>query len=244
MTHVLEELELYAVDALPATDRDRVTAHLAGCPACEGELRMIARVVDALPEAAPDREPPPLLRERILRSATIDAPAVVATRARASWAPRRLAVAGLAAAAVVLAAIDVGALGQLRSTADELSVLDRTLVDVSHAERAWYMGGTGDYAGSGGTLYVAGKTGRAFVLFHDLRPIAPTARYAVWLITTDGQRWTRAASFLPDGQPYQRIDIDAQVVAYRRCAVTVETTTTERPLGPVAMESNIGPPAQ
>jgi hypothetical protein len=151
-------------------------------------------------------------------------------------------VAGLAAAAVVLAAVDVGAITQLRSTSAELSVLDQTLVDVSHAERSWYMGGKGDYAGSGGTLYVAGKTGHAFVLFHDLKPIAPAARYAVWLVTTDGQRWIRAASFSPDGQLYQRVDIGAQVVAYRSCAVTVETTATERPLGPVAMESDIGPP--
>lgn len=242
MSHVLDELELYAVDALPAIDRDRVTGHLADCPFCRDELSAIARVVDALPEAAPDRTPPPRLRERILQSARTSDPAAAA-RSRV-WTPRRIGVVGLAAAAAVLAALDLTAASQLRSTTNELGALEQTMVDVSHAERSWYMGGTGDYAGSGGTLYVAGRTGHAFVLFHDLKPIAASARYDVWLITTDGQRWIRAASFAPDGQLFQRVDIDAQVVAYRRCAVTVETTAAERPVGPVAMESNIGPPGQ
>jgi len=243
MNHVIDELELYAVDALPAVDRDRVTAHLTGCPACHDELTAIARVVDALPEAVPDREPPARLRDRILASARAEAPVPAAPgRARTPWRPRRIAVAGLAAAAVVLAAVDLGALNRLQTTTEERNTLHRTIADVSFAERSWYMRGTGEYAGSGGTLYVTGKTGRAFVLFHDLKPIEPAARYTVWLVTTDGQRWIRAASFSPDGQPNQRVDIDAQVVAYRRCAVTVEAAATERPSGLVVMESNIGPP--
>ncbi len=35
--------------------------------------------------------------------------------------------------------------------------------------------------------------------------------------------------------------IEAQLVAYRRCAVTVESAAAERPMGVVVMESNIGP---
>ncbi len=244
MSHVDDELELYAVDALPAVDRDRVTAHLAECPACHDELTAIARVVDALPETVPDREPPAPLRDRILVSARTEAPAPApGGRARMPWRPRWIALGGLAVAAVVLAGIDLGALNRLQTTTDERNTLNRTMADVSFAERSWYMRGKGEYAGSGGTLYVTGKTGRAFVLFHDLKAIDPTARYAVWLVTTDDQRWIRAASFSPDGQAYQRVDIEVQMVAYRRCAVTIEAAAAERPSGLVIMESTIGPPA-
>ncbi len=244
MSHVIDELELYAVDALPGAERDRVTAHLAECGSCRDELTAIARVVDALPDTVPDREPPSRLRTRILATARSDVPGAPPSPAgtRLRWRPSWIAIGGLAAAGLALTAVDFGTLDRLETATGELNVLERTIADVSSAERSWYMGGKGDYAGSGGTLFVTGKTGRAFVLFHDLKPIQPTARYTVWLVTTDGQRWIRAATFAPDSRQYQRVDIEAQVVAYRRCAVTVETAATERPTGLVVMESNIGPP--
>ena len=73
--HVTDDLELYALGALRPGEADRVTAHLALCPACRGELAEIATVVSALPDMVLLREPPAGLKERILSAAAADAAA-------------------------------------------------------------------------------------------------------------------------------------------------------------------------
>ncbi|MGH2499176.1 MAG: zf-HC2 domain-containing protein, partial [Candidatus Limnocylindria bacterium] len=61
--HAADDLELYALGALPAEGAARVAAHLAQCAECRGEAIALARVVDELPLTVAEREPPARLRE-------------------------------------------------------------------------------------------------------------------------------------------------------------------------------------
>ena len=72
MVHVTDELELFALDALSAPERARVAAHLAECPACREQARLLEEVAIALPNTLPQRDLPAALRGRVLASARAD----------------------------------------------------------------------------------------------------------------------------------------------------------------------------
>lgn len=68
-----------AAYALGETDADTdMLAHLAGCPACQRDLRAYIQIARVLPYDAPDVAPSPGLRERILAAATAAEPAPAA----------------------------------------------------------------------------------------------------------------------------------------------------------------------
>jgi len=247
--HVVDDLELYALGALGAADADRVTAHLAQCPACRGQLEDIATAVNALPDMVAPREPPAELRARILAAAAADVRPVMA--APAQQVERRLrptrawlGIGALAAAVVLLIALDLDSLRELRAAESERTEYLLTLEKASHGGKSWYMVGLDQWRGSGGTLISPSKADlSAFVMFHDLRPLSAGALYAVWLVAADGH-WVRAANFRPDGQTVQIVDLTVPVDAFAQCAVTIEMASEGKRSGPLVMQSQIGPPAR
>jgi hypothetical protein len=252
LTHVTDELELYAVDALSAPERARVAAHLDDCPACREQARLLEEVAIALPNTLPQRDLPAGLRARVLASARADSAAPVRRRENAwtAWlTPGRLAIAGLVAAVVVLGAADVVTMSTLDSTARALDAArterDQYLdiaVRVSHGGPSWYMAGLDQWAGSGGTLYAPSKANSAaFVVFHDLRPLATGSSYALWLVDGSGH-WQRAANFMPNGDAAQAVVLDAPVEGMSQCALTIETQREGKRSGPLVMQSRIAPP--
>ena len=248
--HVTDDLELYALGALRPGEADAVTAHLAGCPACRGELAEIAMVVNALPDMVPLREPPAGLKDRVLAAAAADAaPRVGASSrrdtARAFRPTRRwLGVAALAAAALLFGALDLNSLRELRSVETERTEYGLLAEKLSHGGRNWYMVGLDQWQGSGGTLYAPGMPNISpFVVFHDLRPLSGGAVYAVWLVDADGH-WVRGANFRPDGHAIQSVDLTVPVDTFAQCAVTIEMQGEGRRSGPLVMQSRIAPPGQ
>jgi hypothetical protein len=247
--HVVDELELYALGALGAGDADRVTAHLAACPACRGALEDIATAVNALPDVVAPREPPAGLRARILAAAAADArPEPVSAAQQPSRRPRQtrawLGIGALAAAAMLLLALDLNSLRELRAAESERAEYALALEKVSHGGKSWYMVGLDQWRGSGGTLIAPMKADvSAFVVFHDLHPLGAGAMYAVWLVDADGH-WVRAASFRPDGQAVQSVDLTVPVDVFVQCAVTIETASEGKRSGPLVMQSQIVPPAR
>ena len=244
--HVTDDLELYALGALGPGEADRVTAHLAACPACREELADIATVVNALPDMVASREPPARLRERILSAASteISRPA----RRETTWSvrPRRgwLGVGALAAAAVLLLALDLNSLRELRTAESERAEYALLADKVSHGGTNWYMVGLDQWQGSGGTLFAPRKPDLSpFVVFHDLRPLNGGAMYAVWLVDADGH-WVRGANFTPNGQAIQGVDLTVPVDNFTQCAVTIEMQAEGNRSGPLVMQSRIAPPGQ
>ena len=248
--HVTDDLELYALGALQPAEADRVTAHLAACAACRAELAEISTVVNALPDMVALREPPSGLKERILSVAAAD---VAAAPSRATirdagrrFQPRRgwLGVGALAAAAVLLLALDLNSLRELRAVESERAQYAQVLEKVSHGGKDWYMVGLDQWQGSGGTLFAPGKPELSpFVVFHDLRPLTRGAVYAIWLIDGDGH-WVRGASFTPDGHLVQSVDLTVAIDTFTQCAVTIEIQSEGKRAGPLVMQSRIFPPGQ
>ena len=67
ITQIEDEAALYALGALPAGEADNFRQRLAaGCPVCHGMLDECRSVVDLLPLAAPEMEPPPSIRARLM----------------------------------------------------------------------------------------------------------------------------------------------------------------------------------
>ena len=246
--HVSDDLELYALGALRPGEADRVTAHLATCPACREQLSEVAIAVNALPDMVPLREPPAGLKERILSAAAADA-SVGRTAARSKretvWAirPTRswLPVGALAAAAILLLGLDLNSLNELRAAESERAEYALIADKVSHGGRNWYMVGLDQWQGSGGTLFAPGKPDLApFVVFHDLRPLAGGAMYTVWLVDADGH-WVRGANFAPNGVAIQGVELTVPVDTFSQCAVTIEMQSSGKRSGPLVMQSRIAP---
>jgi hypothetical protein len=252
MTHVTDELELYALGALTPIDGARVTAHLSECPACREQARAIDEVVQELPETLPGREAPGRLRDRILASARAELAAAGAPRrdARTAWTARLVRPA-LALAVVMWVAVGAAAVvnenlslsSQLRAVAADRAYYESIVEGIRQGGRWWYMAGKDDGTGSGGTLIAPRAEGRPpFVVFHDLRPLPQGQLYTIWLVSSDNT-WVRGANFRPDGKDVQAVDVTAPIAGFDRCAVTIENSAWGRRAGPVVMESRIVPPA-
>lgn len=244
--HVTDDLELYAVGALRPGEADRVAAHLVTCPVCREELAEISTTVDALPDMVATREPPAALKQRILAAAAADLPAPAPRETVWSFRPRwsSLGVSALATAVLLLVALDLNSLHQLNVANDERAEYAATLEKVSHGGKSWYMAGLDRWRGSGGTLIAPGKPdSTAFVVFHDLQKLQGGAVYAIWLVDADGH-WVRGASFTPDGQTVQSVDLTVPVDAFAQCAVTLEMAAAGKRAGPLVMQSRIAPPTQ
>jgi hypothetical protein len=242
--HVQDDLEAYALGALDRADAERVARHLAVCASCTNDAASLAEVVGALPDTVSLRQPRPALRDRILAAAKTEAGQPDrGTPRRWSFGTVRLsrvAFAGLLAAVIVLGAADVDANRRIATVAAERDEYNRTLESLREGTRLWYMAGQDSFAGSGATLYEPRASGkRPFVLFHDLPPIAESQVLTIWLVSPDGA-WARAATFRPNGQDIQVVQINTEVAGFDRCAVSVDDSPSGKH-GSVVMESRIAP---
>ena len=247
MDHVVDDLELYALDALPAADRARVAAHLGACPACREQARLFEDVAISLPQTLPQLDVPARLRTRILSTARGEL-AVPKTRRETAWtswlAPTRLAMAGLALAVLALGAVDLEAMRERDAAISDRNAYADVALRASHGGQNWYMAGLDKWAGSGGTLYSPAKPdAAAYVVFHDLRSLDSGAVYALWLVDADGH-WLRAANFTPSGDLAQAVILDAPVGAAAQCALTVEKQLEGKRAGPLVMQSRIAAAAR
>jgi hypothetical protein len=242
MNHVTDELELFALDALPAPDRARVAEHLAQCPACREQARTLEEVAIALPETLPQRDVPARVRARILATANGEIAVPKAKRGTAwtSWlTPSRFAMAALVIAVLVLASVDVATIRERDAASAQRDAAADVLLRVSHGGQSWYMAGLDQWAGSGGTLIAPSKPDAAsYVVFHDLRPVESGAVYTLWLVDAEGH-WVRAANFSPNGQIVQSVILDAPVAGFAQCALTIEKTSEGKRTGPVVMRSRL-----
>lgn len=185
-----DAIAAYALGVLDPEERERLEAHLAGCPVCRAELARQEAVVGELGFSATPVAPRAELRESLLSE--------IRPRAETAAAPqpiRRFPVAWLGiAAAVMLVAIAALSLILVR-TMNERD-------DAVHAEReiAEYLSGGGtlsplvpapgapaDVATGHGTLAIAPDQEKAMLVIHDLPPSGDGHTYMAWA-ERDGER--------------------------------------------------------
>ena len=145
----------YVLGSLPASEREAFEAHLATCDECANEVRSLAASADALAHVVPQVDPPPEVRDRVLKSVTgsvrpkAEAPSGpdlasgfgrTSSRASTVGGSARTSVVDLrwlAVAASLLVAVAAGAYAaQLRGRVSDLeSQLDRAILRADAGER-------------------------------------------------------------------------------------------------------------
>jgi anti-sigma-K factor RskA len=100
-----EQAALYAIGALEEAERAAFEAHAAGCAECTAEARSLLSVANTLSQTVPQYDPPPGLRDRVLKHVH---PAGSSMKAREARPPRALAP-WLSAAAALAIAVGLGA---------------------------------------------------------------------------------------------------------------------------------------
>jgi anti-sigma-K factor RskA len=69
-----EDFELYELGVLDGGDEAEIKTHLAGCDECRAKLQLARSQLALLALAAPESEPPPAARERIIEAFTAHGP--------------------------------------------------------------------------------------------------------------------------------------------------------------------------
>ena len=168
----------YALDALDEGKRREFERHLSGCEHCRAELAALRDTAGALAFGAASPEPPPELRDRILREAR-NGVVVVPLRARR---PFQLAVGFAAAAALLAIGVGLWATSLARSLDRERSqraALVELLADPGSRDIR--------LANADGRVVVAGD-GRAALVVRDMAPAPKQRDYEIWVIENDTPR--------------------------------------------------------
>jgi anti-sigma-K factor RskA len=123
-----EDLAAYLLDALPADEARAMELHIEGCARCQERTRWLRASVELLPTAVEQLEPPPELKERLMRTVRAEAappPAAQAEvpapeRRQAGWLGRLFALPrpAIALGATVLLA-GAGAIGYALGSGDD-----------------------------------------------------------------------------------------------------------------------------
>jgi anti-sigma-K factor RskA len=184
----------YALDALEPEEERAFEEHLACCDRCREELAGFSALATSLAFAAPDSEPPPQLRGRVLAAARAERENVVAIRRR-----RPYALVAVAAAAVCVA-IGLGVWGATRPGSQPAALSSLPL------------------HGAAGTVLVA-RNGRATLVVSGLKRAPAGKTYEAWVMEGRG---VRAAGLFSGAAPTTVLPLHVPVPAGARVAVTIE----------------------
>jgi len=211
--HVLDLLPGYALDCLDVAEEMQVAEHLAVCSTCRHELESYRKLVEELPDAMAESEPPPSLRDRILQRAREGSASVLAPASKpAGW--RLLPAWSLLSLVVVLL---LGTSNLLLWS--RLNALERRAESQLQTVR---MMGT-PYSPDATGLLVISLDGTHGTLVVDQLPVLEEARqYQLWLIR-DGQR-TSGGVFSVDDKGYKSLYVKSPelLVSYTGFGVTIE----------------------
>ncbi len=103
-----DDIAAYLLGALEPGEAAELERHIAGCPECEQELQRLRPAVRVLPETVERVEAPAALRSRLMeqvRSEAAGPQAAPAAREASRWRFGLRPIAGLAALALIIAAV-------------------------------------------------------------------------------------------------------------------------------------------
>jgi len=218
--HISDTIPAYTLGILEDAEQEEVRRHLSGCAACQEEVRAYQQVLEQLPMAVPQRNPPLYLRAAILQRAAAAAPAPrrAARPAWLAWLSHPLSpAAGWLALIliVVLAGISLSQWQQLQIPAAAVTPTQASDFRLVHMSSPPNGQATGllviSDEGTFGTLVVDG-----------LEPLGPAQQYQLWLVK-DGQRSNGGVfSVQDDGYGVLKIDSPLPLIQYQTFGVTIE----------------------
>jgi anti-sigma-K factor RskA len=187
----------YAVDALDADERARFERHLAGCDACQDEVRGLRETAARL-GAATAIVPPPGMRPRVLAAAARTRQLPPVGRANGAYRtirrrfPRPVTMITVTAAAAVIVALlvlQVTTRGQLNSAQGRNQAIAAVLAAPdAHVE----TGATS--AGGTVTAVISASHREAVITAAGMPSLSGNRVYQLWVITRTG---ARSAGLMP-----------------------------------------------
>jgi anti-sigma-K factor RskA len=237
-----EEIEnMIAAWVLGATDpeeSEEIARHVDGCDTCRATAARLRGIVEAIPLAVEEVEPPPGLRQRILSGAassrTAPAPARLESPARVIQSRRQSIksrpagrVPFAAAAAMVLVALVAGLVVG--------DIVSRSAQPAPTSQVARFnLAGHDSMAGARASVVDLKSDGIAFIDFSGMPALAPGKVYELWLIGA-GNRVDAAGVFVPDSNGNKVVVVSQPLAGYATMAVTIEqgpdgvTAPTQQP---------------
>ncbi|HYY70145.1 MAG TPA: anti-sigma factor [Terriglobales bacterium] len=237
-----DDLLLYALRELTASERTRVEAHLTWCSQCRRETEaMQGTLGTALMTLA---QPPPAaaVRERLLRQIHTETPTTVSVteRKRWFWVPV-FATVLLAAVSVWLWRENAALRGQLkkpaRTTPSDPAQQIRELLAASETEQFTLTPVKSAPVPQGKTVYRASTGTLVFVGSH-LPQVASGKAYELWLLPASGAAPVPAGVFKPDANGNATVVLSnvAAGVRAKGFAITVEPESgSATPTLPIVM---------
>lgn len=227
--HVIDLIAAYALNILEADEAQQVASHLAACSSCATELQSYLRVVEQLPLAAPDANPPAHLKASLMSqlpkkqnftAAEKPAPMRIAPEKRPWWQTLLQALPTLSPAWNLASAVLI-----LVLSASNLFLWQR-IKQLDHPSSRHFI--TVDLQGSPSIPSAAGvlvmdEQGHAGTLVVDGLPVLDNSKtYQLWLIR-DGAR-TSGGVFSVDSLGYGSLWITSQIplTRYDSFGVTIE----------------------
>jgi hypothetical protein len=228
--------------ALGALDGDEATfarEHLATCSKPHPELRDAVSLAAAIGASLPDEDlPSPALRERVLSAARAEGgPSIArlpAPPGRNPWRWATVGTAGLALAASLLLAVQVGESLTLR---DQLATAESRLAAVAtdlgqahtwieravaRGADAYFMDGEGQAEQASFMLVVETDASGAVLLMSGLPTLDADRIYELW-VERDGQV-VGVGTFRPDAAGLAAMTIDASLAGISQAMITIEPT--------------------
>lgn len=234
-TTVCDELQpwlaAYALgEAEPEPD---ALAHLAGCLRCQHDLAEYRAVAGLLPYAAPQHEPAPALRARLIAAVeqaapaphTNIAPAPPTPLRRPRWQPAsRSAWAAYAFAALALALLgwNISLRSQITAQSAELSFHRQTwqsMVALLNDDGLHWYNVTGEQAH--GHVWLTDQSSVACLVAQQLPPLAIGQVYQVWL-DQHGTPISGGTFEAHDGSGWVLVQADEPIAQYQAVYVTIE----------------------
>jgi len=216
--HEDQPLAAYVLGALAPHERAALEQHLAGCAACEQEVRSLQRVADALARSVPQATPPPYLRDRVLAAVGAHPERRVSSDPFKSPSPR--VNKWLPIAALLVLAVGAGAYAlRLQARLDKATTAMAVLAapDLARIDLA------GQPVAPAASARALWSRQRGMVFTASNLPQLPAGRvYQVWVVTAQGPVSAGLLEPDPQGRALQVFTTPPDIAAPVAVAVTLE----------------------
>lgn len=183
-----DDLAGYALDAIDADGVARIEAHLPGCPECQQALQEYRGVLELLPLGLPVTQPAATSRATLIsRTRIAHSASRAGSRTRTwGWPGARVAVAGIAAALVIVVGAVVWRQSLEQEQRDDASLV--ALIRNNPASIAMPMSGAEAAPDATGNLFIEPGETEAALVANSLPQPRQGHQFQFWFIRPDDTR--------------------------------------------------------